>query len=437
MSQVENTLVREWWRPGAAAASVPSVADASDDTRGKVAFWSLMTFLGVLVLSPQSLLTFLQPLRIAFLTAGFAVLAYLVHRLATRSPLLEWTPPIRYVTAIVAWAIITLPMSYWPGGSVSFLLEMYFKTLVIFLLLAHVIDSELRLRRVAWALALMSIPLAATGIDNYLSGDEVGGGRIFGYNAPLTANPNDLALTLNLILPVSIGLFLDSTRFAAKVLLIGIIALSVAAVIATFSRSGFLTLAVIGVVYSWNLISRGRAGLVGVVVVLSMAVAPFLPGHYWDRLSTITNIEADTSGSAQERWTDTIAAVKYVGQNPIVGAGIGQNMLAMNEVRGDSWLKVHNVYLVYAVELGLPGLVLYLLLLVSSIRSAGFAQRVAAYIRSSGLFHMAEAVKVSLLAFAVAALFHPSGYHFYFYLFAGLALAARAVAMSRLPEASA
>lgn len=435
MSRLEGVVQHDWWRPAAApAASATTAVAEPDDSRGKVAFWSLMVFLFVLLLSPQSVFTFLQPLRIAFLSAGVAVLAYLVHRLAVREPLLELTPAVKFAAAIVAWAVITIPMSYWPGGSVSFLLEMYFKTLVIFLLLAHVIDSELRLRRVAWALVLMSVPLAVAGIDNYLSGESVGGGRIFGYNAPLTANPNDLALTLNLILPVAIGLFLDTRRFLVKAVLVTIIALSVGAIVATFSRSGFLTLVVIGAVYSWNLLWRGRAALFGIVVVIAMGAAPFLPGHYWDRLATITNIEADTSGSSQERWTDTVAAVKFVSQNPIVGAGIGQNMLAMNEARGANWLKVHNVYLVYAVELGLPGLVLYLMLVGSSLRSAGFAQRVGAHLEQSGLFHLAEAVRVSLIAFAVAALFHPSGYHFYFYLFAGLALAVRAIARARLPE---
>jgi hypothetical protein len=38
------------------------------------------------------------------------------------------------------------------------------------------------------------------------------------------------------------------------------------------------------------------------------------------------------------------------------------------------------------------------------------------------------AIQVSLVAFAVAALFHPSAYHFYFYYVAGLAVAARAIA---------
>ena len=431
------SAVREWWRPDVLAppADAPSPA-AAEPAGGNVAFWSLLAFLGVLMLSPQSTFTFLQPLRIAFLSAGVAVFAYLVHRLGTRQPLLEFTPAVKYVAAIVAWAIATVPFSYWPGGSVSFMLEMYFKTLVIFLLLAHVVDSNRRLRIVAYALAFMTAPLALSGIANYLQGDEVGGGRIFGYNSPLAANPNDLALTLNLCLPLVIALFLDTGRFAVKVMLGAIIVLVVAAIIATFSRSGFLTLGVIALAYAWNLVRRGRAGLVATVFVVSMAAVPFVPGHYWDRLSTITNIEADTSGSAQERWSDTIAAIKYVGKHPIVGAGIGQNILAMNEARGDHWLRVHNVYLQYAVELGLPGLALLVALLVTSIRNAGFAMRVGAYFRDSELFHLAEGVRIALLAYVVAAVFHPSGYHFYFYLFAGLALAVHAIARRRVEAAA-
>ena len=42
------------------------------------------------------------------------------------------------------------------------------------------------------------------------------------------------------------------------------------------------------------------------------------------------------------------------------------------------------------------------------------------------LFLLAEGIQVSLFAFAIAALFHPVAYHFYFYYIAGLALAARA-----------
>jgi hypothetical protein len=58
------------------------------------------------------------------------------------------------------------------------------------------------------------------------------------------------------------------------------------------------------------------------------------------------------------------------------------------------------------------------------------------------LVHLAAALRVSLLAFALAALFHPVGYEFYFYYLGGLAVGAhhifqRAVALTtaRLTEA--
>ena len=44
---------------------------------------------------------------------------------------------------------------------------------------------------------------------------------------------------------------------------------------------------------------------------------------------------------------------------------------------------------------------------------------------SRDLFCLAEGVQVSLIAFAVAGMFHPVAYHFYFYYMGGLALAIR------------
>jgi len=129
-----------------------------------------------------------------------------------------------------------------------------------------------------------------------------------------------------------------------------------------------------------------------------------------------------------------VAAAQVTVQNPIVGVGLRMNALALAEERGPDWdpmgrylLDVHDVYLVYASELGIPGLVLFLMLLVSCMKSAMSAQR-----RSAGvpalreLFYLAEGIQISLIAFAISALFDPNAYDFYCYYFAGLALAAKA-----------
>ena len=85
---------------------------------------------------------------------------------------------------------------------------------------------------------------------------------------------------------------------------------------------------------------------------------------------------------------------------------------------------MHNAYLEYAVDLGLPGIALFLWLLIASFRSARAVERHALRepaFRDLGI--VAAGVQIALVAFAVAAFFHPIAYQFYFFCVAGLAVA--------------
>ena len=159
-----------------------------------------------------------------------------------------------------------------------------------------------------------------------------------------------------------------------------------------------------------------------------------LPEGYFKRLSTITNIESDTTGSAQGRWNDALVAMEVAARNPITGVGLDQNVLALNQERGATWREVHNVYLQYAVDLGLPGLLLFLALYVSLFRTAGRVRRTGRRLRSTRDAAVAAgSVQVALVGFGVAAFFHPVAYQFYFFLAAGLALAVQNVLRSAVP----
>jgi putative inorganic carbon (HCO3(-)) transporter len=215
--------------------------------------------------------------------------------------------------------------------------------------------------------------------------------------------------------------------------------LQAGAIVVTFSRAGFLTLATTALVFAVKLARRGAWGLlVGGAVVLVLAL-PVLPAGYLDRLATITDVESDPTGSAQERSRDLKVAAGYVAQNPLLGAGAGMSILALNELRGEAWREVHSVYLQYAVELGLPGLALFLALMACCFSAARQAARPAGPdLASRRLAAVGEGIQVSLIAFAVAAMFHPAGYQFYFFYLGGLALAARMVSASpRWPRSAA
>jgi len=417
-----------WWRPAPVSPEL-AVSDriktAPTASASPVAYGALVAFTCLLLLAPQNLFPVLGRLRIALLMGAIAIVSHVRDRWALGLPV---TRPGREMTLafwILVWTIVGLPFSQWPGGSLGLLLDLFIKALAVFWLVANLVDTLPRLRGMVQTLTVLTVTLALVGISNYLSGvfgptQDV---RIVGYDAGLTRNPNDLALMINLILPMTVALLLSSSGLAAQVLIALGVLVQAIAVVLTFSRAGFLTLATTLGLFGVRLVRRPSRGLVFAALALGLLGLPFLPQGYADRLLTIGSVDADPTGSAQARWSGTVAAFEHSVEHPLMGAGLGMNILVLNESVGATWRSVHNTYLEYAVDLGMPGLILFVLLLRSCWRSVS-ASRKAANPETSQL---AEGIEISLLAFSVAAFFHPAAYEFYFYFVAGLAVASRVV----------
>jgi O-antigen ligase len=284
-----------------------------------------------------------------------------------------------------------------------------------------------RLRTLFWTLALSSLPLGLTALKNAATGVTAAGGtRIAGYTSGLATNPNDLALMLNILMPLTVALALTARNRTQRLGAIAIIAINAAAIVATFSRGGFVTLAATALLTAVGLMRRGRWGLIG-AGALALAVAiPSVPSSYVDRLSTILNAESDTTGSSQERLELMGAATDLIQLHPVLGSGLGMDATAVNAIRSLHWRRVHNAYLVYAVDLGIPGLLIFLAALCATVGTAWRIEREPADgdPGQRDLPTLAQGVRISLLSFAVAANFSPVPYDFYFYYLAGLSVAA-------------
>src|SRR5690242_7380570 len=293
-----DTLTRAgWWRHDTVRLPAPTTQGPvqAGTAGGGASFWALMAFTFVLLVSPQSFIPALAPLHFALLAAGAAGTLYLLGGLTGRGPALRLSREMRIAAGLVVWAVVTLPFSYWPGGSVTFMLDIYLKALIIFWLLGNVVNTPARLRTVAWVLSLLAVPLALSGVWSFFSGgflaEELsrGANRIEGYNAPLTDNPNDLALMLNLILPLTLALFFDCRKLWLKCLLATVACLDMVAIVATYSRAGFLTLAVVCFVYLLYML-KNRRGTALLLAGLVLCSVPLLPSSYLHRLVTITEI---------------------------------------------------------------------------------------------------------------------------------------------------
>jgi probable O-glycosylation ligase (exosortase A-associated) len=420
-----------WWRPERRAGAAPASAVTGRESR--VAFHALVAFTGILLLTPQSVIPVLKTLRIALVAGGLAIAAHMFDSTLRRRPILPAFPEVVTALTLLIWAVLTVPFSYWPGGSVALLADQYLKAMVFFWLIAALITTRTRLRTFSWALVLCAIPLAITALAHFRSGVYVTTSRAplqrIGGISNLTGNPNDLALTLNLMIPIAGALFFTSRGLLARMVAAGAILLSIPAVVVTFSRAGFLTLCGIAFASLICLIRRRMPAPAVAILVVTCAVMPLLPAGYIERLSTITDIESDRTGSAVGRWGDFQLALSLVARNPVVGVGLGQDILALDEVRSrPTWRSVHNAYLEYAVDLGVPGLLLFLGLLVSSVRSARQVETSAAREPAlRDLSVLASGVRIALLAFVVGAFFAPIAYQFYFFCVAGLAVALKRV----------
>ena len=425
-----------WWRrdPGHAIAIAPArAANATVPTSNDAAFAALVAFTAILLVSPQEWFPAIKSFRIALLAAGMAIVSHLAGRAFAATQALPVRREMVIALALVLWAAFTIPLSIWPGGSLAALTEHFIKAVVFFWLIGTVITTAPRLELFGWVLTMCSLPLAVTALDNYRTGVFVTHAssavqRIAGYvgGSGLAGNPNDLALMLNLLMPITGALFVISRRPLLRAIAAAALVLSVAAVIVTFSRAGFITLAAIALMSLAAMVRRGAAGTALLIVFLGVGAFLVMPGEYFARLSTITNFESDPTGSAQGRWSDYFLSLDYIRQHPLTGAGLGQDLLALNEARGhDTWRSVHNAYLQAAVDLGLPGATLLVALLVCSFANTRKVQRRlrVATVNLSHLAILAQGVRISLVAFAVAAFFHPIAYQFYFFCLAGLAVA--------------
>src|SRR6266404_1376908 len=121
----------EWWRTASSGeVTVPeekrTPPEASDSA---VAFWGVLAFTFVLLIAPQASVPALQVLRLAFVSVVVSVVALFVYRWSHGRPLCVMTRELWIAAALLTWATVTVPWSYWPGGSVSFLLQVYVKSL--------------------------------------------------------------------------------------------------------------------------------------------------------------------------------------------------------------------------------------------------------------------------------------------------------------------
>lgn len=406
--------------PGPVSRPAPAPGRRLPISRGhRVAYAGLVLFTILLYLRPNELLPIGTFPIVRIITIG-TLLVFFLERLDRGGPVSIMPTPFKYLLILAGLSILSIPLGLDPASSFAAFTELFLKILLVFLLTINVVTSFRRLRLLmevtvvcAAIVGLFTLYQFAQGknlVEDFRAAGALGG--IFG-------NPNDLALAMNVLLPIAVGLGLSRPHPISKLLYFACAVALLMTTAITHSRAGFLTVVIAGVFFLVQL-GRRYPAVWAVGALAAVALLASSPGRVFTMFDA-SGGERTAAASASARWELVKRSVAVAGANPIRWTfGVGMNNFHIVSIKE----KVnHNAYLQVFNEIGLPAMIFYILFLVSVI---GITARIAKrYRRVRGyrqVWLTAIAIQTSLIAYAVGSSFASVAFHWYLYYPAAFAV---------------
>lgn len=325
------------------------------------------------------------------------------RRTHLRSRLAQHQAVLVGVVAFTLWVIMTLAWA--PNSAVAARAgrDLLYGVVAFALLLGTIVD-----RRHARWLAIAFVTGAALSVlwgaaKGGLSGAIGGAGAVTDQDGRFQAaagDPNYLAAVLAPAIMLAGGLAFRRSAWRRLALLFAVIVIAIG-LAATQSRGGLVAAIVASLVAL--AIWRGRRRLIGGVLVIAIAAtAAFFATSpaAWERIYA-----GNTTGSGRvDIWQ---VAWRVANDHPIVGVGINQfpqvsphyvrqpGALDYVDLIVDKHIVVHNLYLELWAETGIVGVLLFLAIVVASIREAW---RAIKRFDAQGDVEMAALARTALLA---------------------------------------
>ena len=189
-------------------------------------------------------------------------------------------------------------------------------------------------------------------------------GRVYS----LFDNPNNFAELLVMLIPLDIGLLLSAKGWRERLCCLGVLVPCVASIGLTYSRSGWIGLALAVCV----MIALLNWKLVPVMAVLGVCAIPFLPSTIYNRILTIGNTQ---DSSTRYRFAIYEATGNLMRDYWVRGVGLGTDVLKKafadypTMFDGNSPIHTHNNYLEVWCEMGIAGFLSYLAMLLYTLKS--------------------------------------------------------------------
>jgi putative inorganic carbon (HCO3(-)) transporter len=349
-------------------------------------------------------------------------------------------------TALLAafWSLtfVTTAFAWYPDEAWS-AFEQFSKIIFMIFVTIALVQDRVKLR---YLLMVEALSIGFYGLKGGVWSLATGGasGMVLGPEESFIRDNNSLALALNMTLPILFFLAREEQRIWLRKILRTIFFLTILAVIFTYSRGGFLGLAVVLL----GLVARSRLKIYAFALVFvgAIAVSSFVPERWVNRMSTISNYEEDRS--AMSRIYAWKLGWRVALESPLVGGGF--NVFGHDEI----WAKyapefyfeigkdatnrtpnAHSIYFHVLGEHGFAGFLIFIGLIAATLSSLRKTRRHAKSLPdASWLVNYSYMVETSIFAFLATGAFVNLTYFDLFYFLVGVSIVLRQLAKAAVPD---
>jgi putative inorganic carbon (hco3(-)) transporter len=374
----------------------------------ELVFAGLLVFLVIYFIRPEDWIPGLEIIHPAR-AVGLLTLVALVFSFQQ----VRWHLPreILFLILLVAQFWLSAPFSpVWKTGAFNYAVG-FTRVVPLVLVMYLTIRSMKRLRVV---LLVQAVCVAAVAVASIIAGTRENG-RLQGAVAGIFGNSNDLALIIDLSLPICLAFALTAKFPWKKLVWAVVMILMTFAVLLTASRAGALALVVAALFCLWRLGIGGRGFHLLLLVPLALVAVWIFAGKSLEQRFEKTNIDAaagaktnEASESADQRHQLFLESLRVTAQHPFLGVGAGNF-----SITSGVWRVTHNTFTQVSSEGGVPALIFYLLILGCGVANLRAVRKRRAAGKEARLLSMA--LEATLAAYLVGSFFASVAYELFPY----------------------
>jgi putative inorganic carbon (hco3(-)) transporter len=389
--------------------------------RTTLAYRALVLFSFIYFFRPEDFIPGLNHIPLGKIAGGVALLALIFG--VKRKDRGQMPLECKILIALLVQMLLTVPTAFWKGGALDTIVNKFSKGVIVALLITLVITKMSQLRRL---LVIQAAAVALVTIGS-LALHHTKDGRLNGIQKGILENPNDLAINIAINFPLCMAFVFASKSGVRKVAWSLACLALMYGVVATYSRSGMIAMVISCLICLWEFGLKGKrfvllgtTFILGVLGVAGLVASP----KYAARLASLVQRDPGLAGahtmesqgetSLQAREQLLKESFGLMLRHPLFGVGPG-NFPAVTQ----EWRVAHNTYTELGAETGLPGLLLFLALLVVAIRRMSRIRKLPGYATDPQIRLWASALSAAITGYAAGAMFASTEYNLFPYFIVG------------------